>query len=60
MYHNTVYLYGERNNFHFCIFNSVDITGKYSIGFDEKKKMTTNEVHHDLENSSENATEKES
>ena len=25
-----------------------------------KKKMTTNEVHHDLENSSENTTEKES
>ena len=25
-----------------------------------KKKMTMNEVHHDLENSSENATEKES
>ena len=60
MYHNTIYLYGERNNFYFYIINSVDITGKYFIGFDEKKKMTTNEVYHDLENSSENATEKES
>ena len=60
MYHNTIYLYGEKNNFHFYIINSVNITGTDSIAFDEKKKMTTNEVDHDLENSSENTTEKES
>ena len=47
------------------IFTSVSSTVLTSLestpsGLMKKIKMTTNEVHHDLENSSENATEKES